>query len=588
MLDRQSRLLLAGMFLWVPGSVAIQGTSPGTRPTDPAVRIAAYLSRLEQYGFSGVVLVARRGEIIVHSAHGLADQRRKIPMRRDHIFDMGSLTKQFTAAGIVALEEEGKLRVTDSIGKYFANVPRDKAGITIHHLLTHTSGLPMGFGGDYERVTRDDIVTRSLGAELQSPPGERHAYSNAGYSLLGAIIELVSGQPLEAFMRDRFFRRAGMMLSGYFPPDTQRVARAYREGKDLRLIERTAEAGGEVWNLIGNGGLHSTLADMYRWMLALQHDRLFTRATRDKLLRPYALHSSNYRGQGSLHYAYGWYVWKLPNGKTVIWHLGGNGALNTATRWHVEDSTLVLYASNTSEFHDPAYPVPVIERILAGDSVTMPPPVSRVAPTTLARYAGRYRAEDATLVVETHDGFLRLRGEGQRAFWFATRGEWVSDTALAGLNVRTATVVEQSRTQRWAELRTAFGSQTTVQGLADFESTFWRKRHTAHGDYVRTRVIGTEPAGSRYAGRSLVAIDFARGSTFREYFWTRDGIIGDLGPLDDTPVSRQYFPISISCFGAVVPQSGKTSRVCFEGARADEMVVTGVSGAPAVRIRRER
>src|SRR5688572_7867247 len=148
MVGRRSRLLVTGMFLWAPASATAQSASAGDQSADPAARIAAYLSRLEQYAFSGVVLVARRGDIIVHSAHGLADQRRKIPMRQDHLFDMGSITKQFTAAGIVALEEDGKLRVTDSIGKYFAGVPPDKAGITIHHLLTHTSGLPMGFGGD--------------------------------------------------------------------------------------------------------------------------------------------------------------------------------------------------------------------------------------------------------------------------------------------------------------------------------------------------------------------------------------------------------------------------------------------------------
>jgi hypothetical protein len=182
------------------------------------------------------------------------------------------------------------------------------------------------------------------------------------------------------------------------------------------------------------------------------------------------------------------------------------------------------------------------------------------------------------LVVEPGDGYLRLRGEGQAAFSFATRGAWVRDTLLDALNARTARIVEQSRTQQWEAMRPSYAIETTVQGIAEFEGLFWRKRHAALGDYVRTRVIGSEPAGNRYAGRSLVAIDFTRGSTYREYFWTPDRRIGDLGPLDRLPASRQYYPISAACFAAVVPQSGQTSRACFDG---DELAVTGIDGTEA-------
>ena len=580
-LARSARLLAGATLL-------MSAAGAGAQDADPATRAHDYLSRLEGYGYSGVVMVARGDSIMLHRAYGLADQERTIPMRTDHMIDMGSVTKQFTAAAIVALEDDGRLRVTDSIGKYFPGVPDDKRGITIHHLLTHTSGLAMGFGGDYERVTRDEIVRRSLGSTLRSQPGERHAYSNAGYSLLGAIVEIVSRKPLDAFMQERLFRRAGMTSSSYFPRDKRRVVRGYLRGVDMKIAERAAATGREMWNLLGNGGLHSKLADMHRWMRALEQDRLFSRAAREKLVRPYALHSSDYRGTGSLHYAYGWYVSKLTNGKTIVWHLGGNGTLNTAVRWHVDDGTLVLYASNTSEFHDPAYPVPVIERLLAGERANFPPAVIARDSQAIARYAGQYRLDDDAITVEVKKGFLRLRGEGQAAFSFVIGGEWEKDTVLDAWLQRTASLVEQSRTQQWEELRKSFGSQTTVQGLADFETTFWRKRHDAHGSYVRTRLIGTEPAAAPFVARSIVAIDFERGTTIREYFWTKDGVVEDLGPLDDTPISRQYYPITPDCFAAVAPQLGKASQICFEGENADEMVVRSVSGGSAIALHRER
>jgi CubicO group peptidase (beta-lactamase class C family) len=542
------------------GEQAAQGDAPR--------RIRGYLSRLEGFGFSGAVLVARDGGVLLESAHGLANRANNKPWDADTIFDVGSVTKQFTAAAVLALEVDGKLAVSDSITTYLPGVPADKASITIHQLLTHTSGLGKGFGGDYESLSRDALVRRVMGSALASAPGERHAYSNAGYGLLAAIVEIASGTGFDRFARERLFRPAGMTSSGYHLSEAEltRLARGYRDGEDARLPERAAATRGQMWNLIGNGGLYSTITDLHRWMLALQDDRVLPASLRRRLFQPHALVAANYAGsERPLHYAYGWYIWKQPSGKSLVWHLGGNGITNTAIRWHVGDETWVVYASNVSEFHDPRYPVPAVERILTGATVAMPPAVVPPTEQRLARYAGTYRAPTgAALTLAMNRSFLEVGGDGQEAFAFAVDGEWLASPEFQTLNARTAEVVEASRMHRFDVVARFFAPQFTMQGLDAGETAFWRKRHERLGDYVRTRVLGTmRPESRRYIGRTIAAIDFSGGTTWREYFWTAQGLIGDMGPLDKPPRS-QFFPVSDSCFVAFDPAEARSARFCVE------------------------
>lgn len=297
------------------GAVAQEPVKNGHNKDLPQ-QIRNYLSLLEGFGFSGAMLVAKDRKVLVESAHGLADKRKKSAFRTQTIFDIGSVSKQFTAAAVLILESDGKLRVTDPISKYLRGVPDNKSAITIHQLLTHTSGLAMDFGGDYEKVTREMIVERAMASELRSPPGQRHAYSNAGYSLLAAIVEIASGQSFESFLLQRVFRPAGMTSSGYFFPESamSRLARGYKNGEDWGIgVEKAEATGREFWNLVGNGGIHSTVGDMYKWVIALDQGKVLTSDARAKFLGPHVLVSANYLNSNSpLYYAYGWYVWKRP------------------------------------------------------------------------------------------------------------------------------------------------------------------------------------------------------------------------------------------------------------------------------------
>jgi CubicO group peptidase (beta-lactamase class C family) len=564
------RVILIIAVAYLSGSMASAGSTVRIQSWQASKKIETYLSRLQGFGFSGAALVAKDGKILVEGAYGLANREQKTKMRQDSIFDVGSVTKQFTAAAILVLESDGKLRVEDPISNYLLNVPADKKGITIHHLLTHTSGLDSEFGSDYEKVSRDEVVRRALSSTLKNLPGEHHAYSNVGYSLLAAIVEIVSGQHFDVFLRERLFIPAGMTSTGYFLPDeiSARLATGYKDGEKWGIgMQKAAQTGGDFWNLIGNGGVHSTVGDMYKWITALEQGKILNGEELQKYFKPHVLVSANYQKPNSpLYYAYGWYVWKQPSGKTLIFHLGGNGVFNFAVRYHVDDHEVIVYASNVSEFHDPDYPVPVIERIIAGEKVDMPPKMVAVDTQKLALYSGAYRDGSGNkLEILPKGPFLIVQGEGQSALSLVGARKWQFDERLAAFNERTGQIVENSRTGKFEEVFKEFGLADTLAEVTDSEKLFWKKRYDRLGAYKTTRVLGTLPSTRRaYIGRTLVAIDFANGTTYREYLWTTESKIGDLGPIVSAPFSR-YFPVSNGCFARFEPADGViSSTICFQ------------------------
>jgi CubicO group peptidase (beta-lactamase class C family) len=149
------------------------------------------MTRSQRNGFSGALLVAKKGYIILSRGYGLADRELNIPVTNQTVFTTGSITKQFTGAAILNLQMMGKLSVNDPITKYLKDVPADKQRITLHHLLTYTAGFPGAIGGDFEPILRDDFIKLVMRTKLNHKPGERYEYCNVGFSLLGVYSKLI-------------------------------------------------------------------------------------------------------------------------------------------------------------------------------------------------------------------------------------------------------------------------------------------------------------------------------------------------------------------------------------------------------------
>ena len=282
---------------------------------DLGTKIDSYLTGLTPDRFAGSVLVAKEGEIIINKGYGMAIRSENIPNTSESIIVIGSITKQFTAAGILRLEMQEKLNTEDSIVKYFTEVPAAKEDITLHQLLTHTSGLIDYTGddwinGDFEVALRDETVQEALDAPLLSKPGEEFHYSNSGYSVLAAIIEIVSGKSYEEYLSEYIFKPAGMNSTGYRLPDWDKhVVAHYCSGEEDfgTFLERPYP----YWNLLGNGGILTTTGDMYRWHLALEGEGVLSTTAKEKFYKPFLD-----------NYAYGWSVKQTSNG-LLIQHSGG-------------------------------------------------------------------------------------------------------------------------------------------------------------------------------------------------------------------------------------------------------------------------
>lgn len=274
-------------------------------------------------GSSGSLVAVDDGELVTCRGWGDVDRETGAAADCDTVYDIGSVTKQFTGAAVVKLQMQGQLHVSDPIGRFLGEVPADKRGITVRHLLTHTAGLVEGLGDDYEPVSRAALVAGAMASELRSRPGARHHYSNLGYSLLAAIIEEVSGLGYEEYLAQEIFAPAGMTDTGYVLPgwEPERVAVEYdaRDRPHGRPYDHPWAEDGPHWNLRGNGGLLSTAHDMGRWLVALEGDRVLDDSAKRELFAPRVREEPG----GPTRYAYGWVVADTPLG-TLHWHNGGN------------------------------------------------------------------------------------------------------------------------------------------------------------------------------------------------------------------------------------------------------------------------
>jgi CubicO group peptidase (beta-lactamase class C family) len=320
----------------------------GTVRGELAGRLDDEMKKLEAGGFSGVLLVAKDGGVILAKGYGMADRDKKIRATADTVMCTGSITKQFTGAAILKLETQGKLKVTDPITSYFKDVPNDKKGITLHQLLTHSAGFVAELGEDYQPIGRDDFIRLALKSELRSKPGERHLYSNVGYSLLGAIIEIVAGQSYERYVHDQLFVPAGMTKTGYLLPrwaPNELVHGYMRDGKDWGTMrDKWRDSDGPYWHLRANGGILSTAGDMYRWHLALLGETVLSKSAKDKYFKPHIPE----RPVGVSHYGYGWVIDRTPRGTAVITHNGSNGIFAADCYRFIDDNVFLFIASSVA------------------------------------------------------------------------------------------------------------------------------------------------------------------------------------------------------------------------------------------------
>lgn len=291
--------------------------------------------------FMGTVLVAKSDKIVFDKAYGFANLEWQIPNTPDTKFRLGSVTKQFTAASILLLEERGKLQTADLVKKYLPDAPPAWDKITIYHLLTHTSGIP-NFTSfpeyrDWEKAsaTPEELVNRFKDKPLDFEPGSKFNYSNSGYVLLGYLIDKISGQKYPDFLKDNIFTPLGMSDSGY---DVSAAILPHRASG------YTPAPGGVIVNTgyidmtvpYSAGALYSTTHDLLKWETALYHGKLLKAESLKKMTTPF-----------KDDYACGLMVNKQ-EGHKRIGHGGGIEGFNTDIVYYPDDQLAIVVLANVN------------------------------------------------------------------------------------------------------------------------------------------------------------------------------------------------------------------------------------------------
>ena len=311
---------------------------------DHFAKIDTLLKQYSDYGlFQGSVLVSDHGKVY-EKGFGLANKEWDIPNAPDTKFRLGSVTKQFTATLILQLVEQGKIKLDGKITDYLPDYRKDTGDrVTIHNLLTHTSGIPSytsrpDFMSEISRnpYSVTDFVKKFASDDLEFEPGTKFSYDNGGYFILGAIIEKVTGKTYEQNLREKIFDPLGMTDSGYDHTETILAKRATGYGKMPTGFVNSAYM--DMSLPYAAGSLYSTVRDLYKWDRALYTDKVLSAASRDLMFKP---NLSNY--------GYGFIISEIPVGPNkvkVISHSGGINGFATLIVRLVDSKSVIILLSN--------------------------------------------------------------------------------------------------------------------------------------------------------------------------------------------------------------------------------------------------
>jgi CubicO group peptidase (beta-lactamase class C family) len=364
---RAGRGILAGVIVnsiatWV---AVAQGVAPeGSTKPEPSIagEIDSYLNSLvAEKKLSGAVLVAKDGVTVASKTAGIANQATGAPITLNTRFNLGSMNKMFTAVAIAQLAQAGRLSFSDPIGKYLPDYPNKEVAdkVTIHQLLTHTSGMGMYWNEKF-MAQREKLLTVAAHLPLFAsdpllfPPGEKFQYSNSGYMVLGAIIEKISGQDYYSYVQEHVYKPAGMTETGFYEPGKEipNLAIGYsRMSPDGKKLEE-ARDNTNMREVKGGpaGGGYSTVGDLVKFHMALRSYKLLNEES-TRLVTTGKVDAGGPIGR----YGYG-FGDKVFDGKHIVGHNGGSPGISANFEMYPELGYTAVILMNT----DPPAMMPVI------------------------------------------------------------------------------------------------------------------------------------------------------------------------------------------------------------------------------------
>jgi CubicO group peptidase (beta-lactamase class C family) len=410
---RLSWVIVAAILTVFHASVPAQQYDPTTNYSVAADRVTRMDQILSSYAdlkqLIGNVLVAEDGRVLLDKSYGFANMEWQIPNTVESKFRLGSITKQFTAASILLLEQQGKLSTDDLVKKYMLDAPVTWDKITIYQLLTHTAGIPSFTGfpdyhaNEVKPYTPEQLVVWFKDKPLDFQPGTEWRYSNSGYVLLGYLIEKISGKAYGQFVKENILDPVGMKDTGY-DSSTEIIPH--------RAMGYSHGPGGQLRNSgyvdmsvpFSAGALYSTTHDLLKWEQALFAEKLLNAVELKKMTSPF-----------KNNYACGLSVAKLPGGQPVIKHAGGIEGFNAVLAYYPDHKLTVMVLSNQN-LNVPDEIGDKLAVTAYGGKMVLPSErvAIAVAPELLAANVGKYKiARDLDLTITLEGAQLMAQVTGQ-------------------------------------------------------------------------------------------------------------------------------------------------------------------------------
>jgi D-alanyl-D-alanine carboxypeptidase len=390
----------------------------------PAAQLVSELNgllspRFPVEGPGAAVVVVKDGHVIFRKGYGMANLELKTPMQPDMVFEIGSVTKQFTSTAILILTDQGKLSLDDDLHKYLPDYPDKGAKISIENLLTHTSGIK-SYTNDlkWRSMWRQDLTVQQIiditkDDPLEFPPGTKWKYDNTGYILLGAIIEKVSGLSYADYIRKNIFEPLGMKHSYYGSNSAVIPGRASGYSRDGGNWVNAAYL--SMSQPYAAGSLMSSVDDLAIWDAAVSAGKLLSKASWDRAFTPYKLANGN-----DTHYGYGWST-DAYDGHSIVRHNGGIfGYVSEVARLPDDHVYVAMLTNSDGHDFDTGFLATELAAAAIGDPYREPVKV-KLDPKEFDAYVGVYRNPEQTLlsVRREEDRFFLQRADAPRLELFA-------------------------------------------------------------------------------------------------------------------------------------------------------------------------
>lgn len=390
------------------------------------IKLDSLFTAASKDGLNGNVLIAEKGVVIYKKSFGLRDEAAKLPLDENSVFELASVSKQFTAMGIVLLQQKGKLQYDDKLGKYIPELAFYE-GVTIRNLLNHTGGLPdymelMSVKGDTTKIASNkDIITLFAKEKPMAlfTPGSKFDYSNTGYAILASVIEKVSGKSYADFLHANIFKPLKMdntfvYTRRFSPKKIANYAYGYvPDKKGNKALPDDLPDYHYVWYLdgiVGDGMVNSTTGDLLKWDRALYTDKLATKQSLEQIFTPPTL-----PGGEKTDYAFGWMVNTSADFGKMAQHSGGWPGYRTFIERHIDNDKTIILLTNSELAPKP--PLAAIRNILYNNPIVAKHREITLAEAQLKAFTGSYTLAPGYIMEVTYDeGKLYTQLPGQQKF----------------------------------------------------------------------------------------------------------------------------------------------------------------------------